>query len=93
MDVNKEAIEQDIEAQWQRLLRQIKWTGLESREAREVFGEIAQAGAETYEALVMVRDADDDRFEDGDPDAIPEAARAKIDAAIAAAEITMGRAK
>lgn len=43
-----------------------------------------------YEALVMVRDADNDCRLDGLP-MIPSVARAKIDAALAAAEPASGR--
>jgi hypothetical protein len=46
---------------------------------------MSAAATELYEALVMVRDADDDCHSDG-LQTIPRIARAKIDAAIAKAE-------
>jgi hypothetical protein len=59
----------------------IDWTGYRRRRAD---GRLIAAAPDLFDALEMVRDADEDCKRDGLP-TIPPAARAKIDAALAKA--------
>lgn len=59
--------------------------GFRSAEETAANAHLVGASSDLYEAIVMVRDADNDCKADGLPTILP-AARAKIDAAIAKAE-------
>ena len=59
----------------------------DNQEQNFILGHLVTFASDLYEALVMVRDADNDCLADGFS-AIPASARLKIDAAIAVAEGT-----